>query len=239
MGRTKKILRSRYFQNVICWLGSIYIRFVYFTSSWKCKGREIPEKFWKNNAPFILCFWHGRLLMMPHCWDLSKTINLLTSKHRDGQLISKTVSHFGFHSIMGSSSKGGIKALMSMVKKLSVGECIGLTPDGPRGPRMRVSNGIISIARLSGAPIIPIAFSIDNGKILNTWDRFLFALPFGRGIFVWGRPIYVSRDADSSLQEKVRRDLEARLIKITNDADTCMGRQIIQPGSEPNRNDLN
>ena len=237
MGIVKIVSRLIIIRNLICWLGSLYIRFVFVTGIWKSIGEEIPADFWNKDKPFILCFWHGRLLMMPYCWNFSKPINLLTSQHRDGQLISKTVSHFGFSNVTGSSSKGGAKALRNIVKKLSFGESVGLTPDGPRGPCMRVGEGIIAIARLSGAPIIPIAFSINKGKILNTWDRFLLALPFSRGIYIWGEPIFISRESSAASQEEARLEVEKELMKITNNADKLCGRAIIDLSKEPTRSE--
>ena len=193
---------------------------------------EIPEKLWKKECPFILCFWHGRLLMMPQSWNLSKKIYLLTSQHRDGQLIKKIASYFGFCFVTGSSRKGGAKALRQMVNHLSGGNCVGLTPDGPRGPRMRVQEGIITIAQLSGAPIVPITFSINNGTALNSWDRFLVGFPFGRGIFIWGEPIYVDRHASKEVREQARHGLENQLLKMTKDADNLFEREVIQPDSQ-------
>ena len=229
MNLIKVILKLEGIRIFICWLGFLYIRFVFYTSTWKVIRSEIPKSFWDKKIPFILCFWHGRLLMMPYSWDFSQTINLLTSEHRDGQLIAKTVSHFGFNSISGSSSKGGFFALRSMLKCLSLGKVVGLTPDGPRGPRMRVSDGVINLARVSGAPIVPVTFSVNNGKLLETWDKFLIAFPFCKGVFVWGPPIPVARNASIEMREKARKAVEEGLMEVTNEADTLFGRTLIEP----------
>ena len=237
MNLIKKILKLEGIRTFICWVGSLYIRFVFYTSNWEVIRSEIPKSFWEKQRPFILCFWHGRLLMMPYSWDFSRTIHLLTSRHRDGQLIAKTVSHFGFDSISGSSSKGGFIALRAMLKCLSLGKSIGLTPDGPRGPRMRVSNGVIDLARVSGAPIIPVTFSVNNGKLLKTWDKFLIAFPFCKGVFVWAPPISVAHNASLEMREKARKTLEESLMKVTNEADTLFGRALIKPSVAINEKD--
>ena len=228
-------MRLEVLRHFICWLGSMYIKLVFATSKWETINKNIPEAFWQYDTPFILCFWHGRLLMMPCCWDLSKKINLLTSLHKDGQLISKTVSHFGFKFIKGSTTKGGARAMRNILKTLELGECIGLTPDGPRGPRMVAKDGVISIASLSGVPIIPITYSIVRGKNLDTWDNFLLAFPFSRGIFVWGDPIFVEKNVNHSKRERIRKEIENELIKITNEADKLMGRKLIKPIFELNK----
>jgi len=225
----KAILKSDSFRKVVCWIGSLYIRVVYLTGRWQVVRGEVPAQFWNSGEPFILCFWHGRLLMMPYCWDLSKTIHMLISEHRDGQLIARTVGHFGIKTAAGSSSRGGAKALRTMVKALAAGEYVGITPDGPRGPRMRASDGIVHVARLSGVPVVPATYSSSRGKILGSWDRFLVAWPFGRGTIVWGKPITVPRDADEAAIESYRLGIEKELNAITHEADELVGRSPVEP----------
>lgn len=216
---------------MLCWLGSLYIRLIGVTTRWQVVGGDIPEKFWENNKPFIVAFWHGRLLMVPYCWDLSKTVFMLISQHRDGQIIARTVSHFGFRSAEGSSSKGGARALRQMLKVLDAGDYVGITPDGPRGPRMRASEGIVSVARLSGVPVIPLANSVARGRNLNSWDRFLLPGPFSRGAIVWGTPIEVARDADEQAQAQARLRIEDSLNALTREADEMVGRVCIEPAA--------
>ncbi|NQV83428.1 MAG: lysophospholipid acyltransferase family protein [Rhodospirillales bacterium] len=227
----KRILQSETVHGIFCWLASLYIRLVYHTGEWQVIGGDIPKQFWSEGRPFILAFWHGRLLMMPCCWDQGKTIYMLISQHRDGQLIARTVGHFGIKTAAGSSSRGGAQALRTMVKAMKSGDYVGVTPDGPRGPRMRASEGIVSVARLSGAPVIPAAFGSTNGRCLSSWDRFLVAWPFGRRVLVWGNPIYVDRDASEEDTEKYRRQVEDALNAVTNEADRLTGRALVKPAA--------
>ena len=141
----KKILRTKVAYSIICWIAAKYIKLISLTIKWKYIDKKYPEKLWKNNENFILCFWHGRLLMMPFSWKRGKNINMLISEHPDGQLISKTVKYFGINTIHGSSSKGGTKALRNIIKTLRSGQSVGITPDGPRGPRMKMNSAIIKI----------------------------------------------------------------------------------------------
>jgi len=229
----KKLLKSDGVRRLLCWLGSLYIRFVHASGSWQTIRGETPERYWREGKPFILCFWHGRLLMMPHCWNRRQSIHMLISQHRDGQIIARTVAHFGIQTVAGSSSKGGAQALRSMVNSLKAGDCVGITPDGPRGPRMRASDGIVSVARLAGVPIIPATFSSSKGKLLGSWDRFLVAAPFGRGVVVWGEPIAVPRDADTATLEALRQQVEKSLNAITEEADGLVGRPPVEPAPLP------
>ena len=221
-------MKSDVVRYVSCWIGAQYIRFVYATTRWQIVGAEIPRAFWEKEEPFILAFWHGRLLMMPHCWDLTVPIHMLISQHRDGLLIADTVAHFGIKTVSGSSSRGGSNALRTMVKHLRAGRCVGITPDGPRGPRMRSSKGIITVARLSGAPVIPATYATTNGQILHSWDRFLLAWPFSKGVIIWGNPIEVPAGADAEAMEKARQRVEESLSSITAKANRLTDRELIE-----------
>lgn len=225
----KRILKSPWVRHALCRVGAGYIRLVHFTGRWQTIGGHIPKQYWQQNKPFILCFWHGRLMMMPYCWDYDHEIHMMVSYHRDGQFIGRTVKNFGIDTVVGSSSKGGAKALREMVKLLGRGACVGLTPDGPRGPRMRASAGLVTLARLSGVPVIPAAYSLSRGTHLKSWDRFLVGGLFGRGTYIWGDPIEVPRDADAEAQEAARQKIEDTLNAITAQADKACQRDPIPP----------
>ena len=225
----KRILRSNAVQSVLCLLAANYIRFVYLTSRWRVVGGDIPKRFWDEDKMFLLCFWHGRLMMMPYCWDMSKPVHMMISMHRDGRLLSDTVAHLGIKTIVGSTSKGGAAALRTMVKTVKAGDYVGLTPDGPRGPRMRAQEGIITIARLAKVPIIPIGYASSRSKVFSSWDRFVAALPFGRGVFVWGDPIEVPHTTDKNELEKARQKVEDSLNTVSAEADRLCGLPPIEP----------
>lgn len=236
MSLFKSIIKSAPVRRALCLVGAGYIRLVHLTGRWQVVRNDVPEQFWQQNQPFILCFWHGRLMMMPYCWNFKYPIHMMVSHHRDGQFIARTVKNFGIDTVAGSSSKGGAKALREMIKLLAGGASVGLTPDGPRGPRMRASAGLVSLARLSGAPIIPAAYSINRGWNLGSWDRFLVGGLFGRGVFVWADPIVVARDADAETQELARLKIETTLNDITDEADRLSGRTPISPAKESVKN---
>jgi lysophospholipid acyltransferase (LPLAT)-like uncharacterized protein len=222
----KRILKSDGVRHALCWLGALYIRLVRATAPWQVVNGDVPQAYWDQGKPFILAFWHGRLLMMPYVWPREKTIHMLISQHRDGQIIARTVGHFGIRTVAGSSSKGGAAALRAMVKALKGGEYVGITPDGPRGPRMHASDGIVAVARLAGVPVIPAAFGARRRKVLGTWDRFVIARPFSGGVFVWGEAIEVAKNADP---ESARAEIEAALNAVTAEADRLTGQEPVAP----------
>ena len=104
------------------------------------------------------------------------------------------MKYFNIETITGSSSKGGSEAIRNIIKSLKSGISIGMTPDGPRGPRMKVNSAIIKIASLTGHKIVPLSYSVKKKFFLNSWDKFLVALPFGKGCFIWGKPIKIKKN---------------------------------------------
>ncbi len=204
----KQLFKSKLVHDLACWLLASYIRFVHATSSWTIVNEAPARTYWDNDKPIIGAFWHGRLAMMPYGWR-TKTmpLNMLISNHRDGSLIADMITHFGVKSVRGSagdkakggakSSKGGVQAMLNMAKLAAAGEGLAITPDGPRGPRMRANAGVVALARLTGLPVFPISVSVSNRRVMSSWDRFIVPLPFSRGAFVIGDPIFVGRDADS------------------------------------------
>lgn len=215
----KKILRTKLAYSIVCWIGAKYIKFVSFTTKWSFTNKKYVENLWKKNEAFILCFWHGRLLMMPLSWNKEKKINVLISAHSDGQLLSKTVKYFNIETITGSSSKGGSEAIRNIIKSLKSEISIGMTPDGPRGPRMKVNSAIIKIASLTGHKIVPLSYSVKKKFFLNSWDKFLVALPFGKGCFIWGKPIKIKKNISTNEDLKLSKRLENNLLKLTKKAD--------------------
>lgn len=225
----KRILKSDAVRYLACWLAANLIRLVYATSSIAVEGRHIPEAFWKKKQPFIMAFWHGRIFLMPYIWPKEQSFHMLASQHRDGQLISRTVAHLGISSIAGSTSRGAGPAVRAILRKIKEGGSVGITPDGPRGPRMRSTDGVINIARLSGAAIIPVTYSASPGRFMQTWDRFMVPNPFGKVLFIWSDPITVPRDANETQVAELNRLIEDRLNTITREADKRMGHIPIDP----------
>ena len=226
MSAAKRVVRSDLGRRILCWLVAQYIRLVWWTSRWHTEGADRPAAFWSQNRPFILAFWHGRLLMAPKAWPAGASMNMLISGHADGRIIADAVSHFGIDSIAGSSSKGGLAALRLMVKTLKGGECVGITPDGPRGPAMQASQGIVAAARLAQVPIIPISYATRRHRVMRSWDRFHLAFPFTSGIHLWGAPIEVPADADEATLEQYRARVEEQLNALGREADRRMGHDL-------------
>src|SRR5690349_8820692 len=193
-----RFLRSAWLRRVACWLVYRYIRFVYLTNRWRVEGEDRPRRFSREGRSFIVAFWHGRLLMMPLAWHGLVPFHMLISAHRDGRIIAGAMTYFGIETIAGSTSRGGSAALRTMLKRLREGGCVGITPDGPRGPAMTASIGIVNVARLARVPILPLTYATSRRRVLATWDRFHLALPFGHGVYLWGEPIEIAKELDEA-----------------------------------------
>jgi hypothetical protein len=139
------------------------------------------------------------------------------------------MTYFRIETIAGSTTRGGSSALREILKRLKQGGCVGVTPDGPRGPPMTVSIGIVNIARLAGVPIVPLTYATSRRRVLATWDRFHLALPFGRGLFLFGEPIEVAAELDEEGLENARRLLETRMVEMAREADRLVGHQMSPP----------
>lgn len=183
------MLRLSYLRNsILSFLGMLYIRFVYHTCRWRYINFDILNAY-DRKGPFILCFWHQRLLMLPYAWPISEPFKMLISSHSDGQLIARIIKYFNIGTIHGSSNKKGAEALLKLLKSLKKGVTVGITPDGPKGPCQKAKPGLYVLSKLSKIPVIPIVYATSRRKILKTWDHFHLPLPFGKGILMYADPI--------------------------------------------------
>jgi len=217
---TKRLLKHPRTQTILGWLLAQYIRFVYVTSRKTRIYDPAAAPYISGEENAIFAFWHGRMMMCPTLESPGRKMHVLISFHRDGMLISKVIAHFRKTTISGSSSKGGTAAVKEMLRCLKAGDNIGITPDGPRGPVYVAEKGLITIARVSGKPILPVTFSATRHRSLKSWDRFMIALPFGRIVFCVGAPVSVSKDADENTMEHTRQMIEHTMNQQLQHADT-------------------
>lgn len=194
---SKKIFKNLIVQQIIGFVAAIYIYFVGLTSNIKYINISIPKLFWDKKQPFILAFWHNQLMMVSYAWKSKKKINIIASTHSDGRFGSIVGKYFSLNNIP-SSFKKNDKAIKIILSKIKENEYVGITPDGPRGPKENVSEGIIRIARATNTPIITCGFWSSKNFNLNSWDSFLITLPFSSCCFVWQKPLYIPKDLDNA-----------------------------------------
>lgn len=210
-----RLLRITAIQNILAFVAYAYIKIVYLTGKWKIQNVDIIESYIAQNKPFIISFWHGHLLMLAPAWKWKTPVHMLISNHRDGKMISKAMGHFGIHTISGSTDKKGFEAARTILQKLKMGHVIGITPDGPRGPREKVSLGIVHLAHLGFVDVIPVAYSCSPIKLLRSWDHFRIAKPFCKGVLVIGKPIQPIEDL-GMLQAAIQASMD-ETVKIADE----------------------
>ena len=211
----KKLLKKKFVQNILGFFTFLYIRAVNLTSSIQFENESIPKQFWNNDKPFILAFWHSQLMMIGFSWKKNKNVNILASGHSDGRFGAIVGKYFNLNNIQTQEKDKSI-SLRSIFKLLNDNNYIGITPDGPRGPKEIVSEGIIKIAKSSKVPIIPIGFWSSKNYKLKSWDSFLITLPFSKCSFVWNKPLEIPYNIQENqiqhyqklLQEKINQSVK-------------------------------
>jgi lysophospholipid acyltransferase (LPLAT)-like uncharacterized protein len=167
--------------------------------------------------PVIWACWHNRLLAVPIAYTrlkLNRAAKVLTSPSKDGAILADTIAKFGVGSIRGSSSRRGGVAMVELINAVKNGSDIGITPDGPRGPVYKLAPGILKVAQLSGAPIMPVFIRYSSYWELKSWDRFRIPKPFSRVDVILDRPypLQIIKDDDETAFEAERVRLENFLI---------------------------
>ncbi len=210
MSFKKKIFKFTFTQKILAYLGYLYILFVGITSRIEISNEEFSNYMWKEEKPFILAFWHSQLMMISYVWKSKAILNMLASSHSDGRFGAYIAGHFNLKNIS-IESKNKSPSLRQIFKILNNGNYLGVTPDGPRGPNQKVSEGIIKIAINSQVPIIPLGFASSKNLKLKSWDSFLVTYPFSQCKFVWGKPIKIPSTTKDTEIKKYRIYLEEKI----------------------------
>jgi lysophospholipid acyltransferase (LPLAT)-like uncharacterized protein len=207
-------------------LAAALVRLLGATLRVRAEGVEALTPAWRDARPLIYCVWHGRILMVP--WlntrlrrsHGARAVSVLASRSRDGALVADYAQRFGLDVVRGSSSRGGVGALRALVAAVRAGRDVALAPDGPRGPRGQLGAGVVALAALTGAPVVPLGFAARPAWRLSTWDAFQIPSPFARAALVFGVTTSIDRDAD---RERARKDIQRSLDDATAAADRLVG----------------
>lgn len=198
--------------------GKLFIDSLFLTARIKTIGWEKVESVMRSKK-FILAVWHSRLLLPSY---MLKGMNflVLVSQSKDGEIITRIINKQGQDTMRGSSTRGGLRALAGMIKNLKENSRPGaFTPDGPQGPRFKVKHGIITCAKKTGYPIVPVTYSASRIKIFSSWDRFILPLPFSKCRIVYGEPIHVPKTADENEEKQYLIRLETEMNRMTREVD--------------------
>ena len=175
-------------------------------AQWGPRGKQDEAPIWP--------LWHETILMSVW-YHRDQDVHVMISASRDGELISRVARFFGYTAVRGSSHRGGKEALLELTSYLKSGKRCAITPDGPRGPRRELKPGVLSLARVTGAPVVPFAFAAEHCWRLRSWDRFIIPKPFSRAVFVYGNPIRVKPQGG----EEELKLIQAELDRVTTAAE--------------------
>lgn len=207
-----------------------FIRFVERTSDIVAEPAGILERL-RTDHPCIVAIWHGQF-MMAGSYRPDVPVAAMVARHRDAELIGTTMENLGVELVRGAGSagrkkdRGGASALRAALQCLAQGKSFVMTADVPPGPARRCGEGIITLARMSGRPIVPLAVATSRFKSLDTWSRMTINLPYSRLAFVYGDPIFVPRDASAQMLETLRQKVEDDLNAVTRRAYEIAGADL-------------
>jgi lysophospholipid acyltransferase (LPLAT)-like uncharacterized protein len=231
----KKLLRSGPVQATLGFLLGVYIRLMLRTVRWRHENLACFDAVLAGESGAIGLMWHGRiplsLSVAPQWWR--KQTKVLVSPSADGEFIARALAMNNLGSIRASSAKKGdsakarqaVAAVREAVAWVSEGNGLVITPDGPRGPNERVAPGALQIARRSGQPVFLMGIAATPAaQWEGSWDKAMFAAPFGRGAVVWEGPLYVAADADDATIARLIEEWSARLSAATRRAEALVGR---------------
>jgi lysophospholipid acyltransferase (LPLAT)-like uncharacterized protein len=201
---------------MIGWLLRILVSLIGSTLRWRVEDPSgILSQ--KPDRPVIFAFWHNRIFLLPFLfkkhWSRQhrEKVAVLVSASKDGEKLVRVLEKFDLICVRGSSSRRGQEALRELTRLMGEGYDAGITPDGPRGPKYRVAPGVVSLAQLAGAPIMPVSYDLCWKITLRSWDAFQIPLPFSRATLRFSAPIIVPADATEDLREDKRLELENAL----------------------------
>jgi lysophospholipid acyltransferase (LPLAT)-like uncharacterized protein len=189
-------------------------------------GVEPLQACWQRGEPVVFAFWHGRSIMLPFLVRGRSDVYIMNSKHRDGEIITRALGHFGIRSTRGSSSRSAVAGTLALWRALRDGNSVALIPDGPRGPAAVAKAGAVELAARAGVPLFPLAFSASKAIRLGGWDRMMLPVPGAKVVCVVGEPLVAdTQRLGKEERERTRVVLEERLKGLCAEADRLAGRE--------------
>jgi hypothetical protein len=215
-------LRNPWLIGLAALLGAVLVRVWMSTVRYRYRlhGQQVHPDDPDLPGRFIYAIWHETMLF-PAGRRYRGKFHALVSQHADGELIARIVQHLGYHTVRGSTTRGGSAALMEMVEK-GISSHLLVTPDGPRGPRRRVQPGVIYMASRTGLPIVPVGIAFSRCWRARSWDRFAIPLPWSKGLAVAGPVVHVPPHLGREDLEAYRIRVEQGLLQATAEAEEAV-----------------
>ena len=196
---------------LLSWLIPRVIYAIYLVLKHSIRWEIVGEPYSPESKPYLLGFWHARILMMAYPHPNWNGV-VMVSEHRDGEYIAKAGKYMGIDAVRGSSTRGGMRAFLTMLRMAKQGKSLGITPDGPKGPAEVVQMGTVQLAKKTGLPLRAVCYASKRYWRVNSWDRFYIPKPFTRGVFIMGEPVYAGEDDEATLKafQKAMDEVQAR-----------------------------
>jgi lysophospholipid acyltransferase (LPLAT)-like uncharacterized protein len=186
------------------------------------EGQDRLEDLLRSTRGLIMITWHGRTLIPANVFR-HRGFWVMISLSRDGEMQNCIFRRFGFRTVRGSTSRGGIRAALELARRLKEGGALAFTPDGPRGPTHKVQLGTLLLAQKSGCPVVPLGISARPRLLVKSWDRYMVPAPFARVVWLVGEPVEVPPDADDVLKERLAGELELAVNRLERRAEEMLG----------------
>ena len=205
--------RKRFEVAAIAGLGYPLINALGQTLRWTVEGRQHLDAIAASGRQPVMAFWHGRILPATFYFR-RRGISVITSENFDGEWIARIIERFGYGTARGSTSRGGLKALLQLKRDMEAGKAAGFTLDGPRGPARVAQPGAIWLAKATGNPVLPFHAEASRHWTMRSWDQTQIPKPFSTVALAIGEPLSVPADASDARVEEERLRLEASLTSL-------------------------
>ncbi len=237
----KSLFRNALVREILARCLALYMYLVRKTTKWEIIGASNLQDNIAFDKGIVACLWHSRIIMIPSVFDLDKyRVSMLFSLSKDGDITTRVGELMGYDIIRGSTAKkreetmedkGGIAAFRAMISAIKKGNIVALTPDGPSGPPLKMTFGAIRTAKAANTIFLPIAASVRKSTLANSWDRLVLPPLFNKGVIIFGNPITIDAKNEADLEE-IRAQCEAVLNKVTFEADSMCGIELVQNTGE-------
>jgi lysophospholipid acyltransferase (LPLAT)-like uncharacterized protein len=194
----------------IAGLGYPLINALGHTLRWRVEGLQHLDSILASGRQPVMAFWHGRILPATYYFR-RRGIVVITSENFDGEWIARIIERFGYGTARGSTSRGGKKAMLQLVRDMKTGRAAGFTLDGPRGPARVAQAGAVWLASATGNPVLPFHFEASSHWSLRSWDSTQIPKPFSTIALVVGEPLEIPNEVSGEVLEQARQELERRL----------------------------
>ncbi len=204
-------MRAFLITKILSFIFYLLVRFIYLTNKKVFHHPSLNEK-----EAYLIAFWHGELLMQSFNYRKlrnTRDISVIISEHKDGEIISRIGNYLGIKSIRGSSSKGGARVLIKAIKELKSNNDIAITPDGPRGPRFSIADGVVAISKKTNAKILIFNCKASSYWQFKSWDKFVLPKPFGTLEFFIQDPLDISDLEMDEAKELIKQKMLLNAMK--------------------------